>query len=151
MKGPPAKNAKPEELCQQPSGQKRVGQRPAGQECPSRRPSGLQPSGREPAGQEPCGEQHSGQKPSPEIWERPPFSVDSPAIAQAAAAWPLPKDADLETFFDDTRERLDAAGRCQRTHRRIYRFVTRHSVEEESYVQVVWSPWYRSPSHGPRG
>jgi tetratricopeptide (TPR) repeat protein/transglutaminase-like putative cysteine protease len=85
-----------------------------------------------------------GKIPSAEIWEQPLFSADSAAIARAAAALPLPKDADLETFFDDTRERLDAAGRCYRTHRRIYRFVTRHSVEEESYVQVVWSPWHEA-------
>jgi transglutaminase-like putative cysteine protease len=82
--------------------------------------------------------------PGAEIWEQPPFAADSAAIARAAAALPLPKDADIETFFDDTHERLDAAGRCCRTHRRIYRLLTRHSVEEESYVQAIWSPWYEA-------
>lgn len=75
-------------------------------------------------------------------WEADAFSSSPEAALQAAAKLPPPADTAIDVLLDETKLEFDASRRVRKTHRRVYRLLTKEALDESSVVDAEWSPWH---------
>lgn len=75
-------------------------------------------------------------------WETDAFSASPAATLQAAAELPPPADAGVDLLLDEMKFQFDALRRVRKTHRRVYRLLTKEAIDEWSVADAEWSPWH---------
>ena len=75
-------------------------------------------------------------------WEADAFSASAEATLQAAAQLPPPEDANVDVLLDETKLEFDASRRVRKTHRRVFRLLTKEALDEWSVADAEWSPWH---------
>ena len=75
-------------------------------------------------------------------WDADAFSSSPEATLQAAAELPPPEDAEVDVLLDETKLEFDASRRVRKTHRRMYRVLTKDALDEWSVADAEWSPWH---------
>lgn len=75
-------------------------------------------------------------------WEAGAFSSSPEATLQAAAQLPPPADTGVDVLLDEMKFEFDASRRVRKTHRRVYRLLTKEALDEWSVASAEWSPWH---------
>lgn len=79
-----------------------------------------------------------------EPWEGQALTGDPQAIAKAAAARPVPKNAFYENLLLEEVVRYDSEGRKTHTQRMVTRCLTFQAAKEYTYLSQTWAPWYQT-------
>lgn len=75
-------------------------------------------------------------------WEADAFSSSPAETLRAAAQLPPPADEEVDVLLDETKFEFDASRRVRKTHRRLYRLLTKEAIDDWSVIEAAWSPWH---------
>ncbi|HEX4822808.1 MAG TPA: DUF3857 domain-containing protein [Candidatus Polarisedimenticolaceae bacterium] len=79
-----------------------------------------------------------------EPWlDAPPFTVATETLVSKVRARPAP-DAPAEILLEEMSFQFDDAARLTKTYHALYRVLDQSGVDDRSWVNVRWAPWYES-------